>query len=55
MLLLGGLGGDWAILFWSQYSFAVLMSEIVHTMEFWWLGWWASQYALRDQADISIT
>ena len=55
MLFLGALGGRWSGLFWSQYLFAVVMSEIVSALAFWWLGYWASQYAVRAPEDISIS
>ncbi|KAJ3543408.1 hypothetical protein NM688_g5857 [Phlebia brevispora] len=54
MLLWGALGGSWPALFWSQYTFVNILTEVSDTLEYWWLGWWASQYALRERGEVSI-
>ena len=42
------------VFFWFIYLLTAIMSEVCDALQVWWLGYWASQYALRDRADVSI-
>ena len=53
-LLLNALGGAWPILFWFQYILTGMVSEALDNFEMWWLGYWARQYTLRPQDEVSV-
>lgn len=54
MLFINALGGKWPVLFWAQYLTAAGTSELFDSMEMWWLGYWAGQYALYDPSTVSV-
>ncbi|GJF00392.1 ATP-binding cassette transporter [Phanerochaete sordida] len=49
-LYLSSVGG---IFYWFQYLGAKSITTTSNVLMIWWLGWWASQYALRDPKDVS--
>ncbi|KAJ3558885.1 hypothetical protein NM688_g664 [Phlebia brevispora] len=53
-LYVNALGGKWSLTFWFQYLTGIGLSEVLDSMETWWLGYWASQYALRPQSEVSV-
>ena len=54
-MLLVGLGGAWPLLFWAQFLAADVLCNVSTTLEYWWLGFWAKQYALRDAGDVQVS
>lgn len=54
MLLVAALGGTWPILFWAQYILAAASSDFLMSVEIWWLGYWAQQYAFREPSQVNI-
>ena len=54
ILFLSALGGKFPTLFWAQYVGAGVAAEVFDALEVWWLGYWATQYTLHPQNEVSV-
>ncbi|KIK62964.1 hypothetical protein GYMLUDRAFT_259735 [Collybiopsis luxurians FD-317 M1] len=53
-LLLKGLGGRHAVLFFVSFFTSFLLSELGDIFQTWFLGYWAGQYELGDPSQVNV-
>lgn len=54
MLFIDALGGKWPVFFWFHYLIPSSLRVVFDGIEIWWLGYWAQQYTLHHQSEVSV-
>ena len=49
-----GLGGDHPIIFWIVFLGGLFSTDLINTIQTWWLGFWASQYDQHEAYEIDV-
>ncbi|KAH7913221.1 hypothetical protein BJ138DRAFT_1059515 [Hygrophoropsis aurantiaca] len=53
-LYLIGLGGDYPLLFWIIFLGLMGMTDLINTIQTWFLGYWASQYEIQPASEVKV-
>jgi hypothetical protein len=49
-----GLGGDRPFIFWVVFLGGLFSTDIINTIQTWWLGFWASQYDQHKAYEVDV-
>ncbi|KAL6299635.1 multidrug resistance-associated ABC transporter [Sparassis latifolia] len=54
-MFFANLSGGYHVLFWFALLGSLLSASVLHTLQAWWLGYWARQYEDHDASDIHVS
>ena len=54
-LYLSSMGGGHTFLFWLAFTAFLGCCELLSVVLTYWLGYWAQQYEIHEQDDVSVT
>lgn len=54
-LYFAAFGGSYNALFWTTFLGSMLLSQVLVTVQTWFLGYWANQYELHDASEVHIS
>ena len=49
------MGGGHTFLFWLAFTAFLGCCELLSVVQTYWLGYWAQQYEIHEQDDVSVT
>lgn len=53
-LYFAALGGNHNALFWTCFLGSMVLSQVLSTVQTWFLGYWANQYEIHDSSEVNI-
>lgn len=53
-LFFAGLGGHYPLLFWTFFLAGMCLTDLLNTLQTWWLGYWTHQYDVQDPSKVSV-
>ncbi|KAH7922933.1 hypothetical protein BV22DRAFT_1197033 [Leucogyrophana mollusca] len=53
-LYLVGLGGHYSLIFWIVFLALMGLTDLINTIQTWFLGYWASQYEIHPPSEVKV-
>ncbi|KAH7930564.1 hypothetical protein BV22DRAFT_1124835 [Leucogyrophana mollusca] len=53
-LYLASMGGQYSFLFWVAFLGLMVLTQLVNSVQTWFLGYWASQYELHPASEVNV-
>ncbi|EIW86373.1 hypothetical protein CONPUDRAFT_78742 [Coniophora puteana RWD-64-598 SS2] len=54
-LFLTSLGGQYPVLFWFTFIGFMGLTDLINTIQTWFLGQWAAQYEIKSPSEVNVT
>ncbi|KAH7910707.1 hypothetical protein BJ138DRAFT_73634 [Hygrophoropsis aurantiaca] len=53
-LYLASMGGQYTFLFWIAFLSLMILTQLVNSVQTWFLGYWASQYEIHPASEVNV-